>query len=182
MIFKDLTSQTFDRWTVIKRAPDRFSGIKPYTYWVCRCQCGLTREVGTSALIAGASRSCGCLKAELTKERNKKEGTAFRDVMRGYVQSARIRKLDFQLSETQFRALTTDRCYYCGQAPTVIHITKSTKEEFLHGGVDRLDPAVGYIMDNCVPCCSQCNWMKRSASETVFIAKCKEIAKQHTDR
>lgn len=51
---KDLTGQTFGRWTVLKRA---------YTYgcvsWLCRCECGSEKVVAAGNLLSGGSKSCG---------------------------------------------------------------------------------------------------------------------------
>lgn len=178
---KDLVGQVFGRWTVIRRGESRFVKTQPYTYWLCKCQCGVEKEVITQRLIYGDSKSCGCYAREQTSLRNTKEGSAFRIVRLQYKRGAKKRNLDFCLSDTQFRLLTTERCYYCGQAPTAICTTKGAiKEEFKHSGIDRLNPDIGYIMDNCVPCCSQCNYMKQDFSEEEFISKCKEIAARHT--
>ncbi|HEY1380168.1 MAG TPA: hypothetical protein VGF55_25425 [Gemmataceae bacterium] len=37
--------------------------------WLCRCECGNTAEVRASALASGVTRSCGCLRREMTGER-----------------------------------------------------------------------------------------------------------------
>lgn len=57
---KDLTGQTFERWTVLDRASNRGK----CTFWRCQCFCGTIREVQTSNLISGGSLSCGCLRRD----------------------------------------------------------------------------------------------------------------------
>ena len=53
----DLTNQIFGDLKAIKKAPSR-SGK---TYWLCECLlCGKQKEIQTSHLTSGASRSCGC--------------------------------------------------------------------------------------------------------------------------
>lgn len=64
---KDLTGKQFGRWTVIS-----FVGNKR---WLCKCTCGTEREVVTSSLTSGASKSCGCYNAEQTSCRLKKDLT-----------------------------------------------------------------------------------------------------------
>lgn len=48
----------FGKLTVIKE-------LKKYknnrTYYLCRCDCGAEKEVSTSQLTSGKSKSCGCL-------------------------------------------------------------------------------------------------------------------------
>jgi hypothetical protein len=56
----DITHQTFGRLTAIGRAPNK--GRR--TVWVCKCDCGNTISVDTSALRSGNTKSCGCLQKE----------------------------------------------------------------------------------------------------------------------
>lgn len=62
---KDLTGQRFGRLTVIRRegaTPQRLAT------WLCRCDCGNECVVCRTCLIAGRTRSCGCLNIERIKE------------------------------------------------------------------------------------------------------------------
>ena len=63
MTTKDLTGQTFGRWTVFDRI-DAPGAAK----WKCRCRCGTERIVAARNLIAGVSNSCGCLTKERVRE------------------------------------------------------------------------------------------------------------------
>ena len=49
-------------------------------------------------------------------------------------------------------------------------------EETLNG-IDRMDSAVHYKLNNCVSCCKTCNFMKTSLDVNTFINKCKHISK-----
>lgn len=35
-----------------------------------------------------------------------------------------------------------------------------TEEPYRHNGIDRINPNKGYSSDNCVSCCSKCNYAK----------------------
>ena len=60
----------FGRWTVV-----RYAGkVKQYRYWGCICDCGTERKVRQYALLAGKTRSCGCLANELTAARSTTHG------------------------------------------------------------------------------------------------------------
>lgn len=63
---KDLAGRRFERLTVIKKTNSRRSGS---IVWECRCDCGNICHSTTSRLIAGQSKSCGCLRLELSKEK-----------------------------------------------------------------------------------------------------------------
>ena len=65
-------SERFGRWTVL--IPYR-GGAKA----LCRCDCGIEREVRRGDLANGASQSCGCLTRETTGTRFYKHGSGYRD-------------------------------------------------------------------------------------------------------
>lgn len=64
----DFTGQTFGRWEVLGRAPDRGepSSNRKYKMWRCRCSCEshTIKDVYECHLLRGNSKSCGCLAAE----------------------------------------------------------------------------------------------------------------------
>lgn len=62
----DITGETFGRWRAISYA----GGGK----WNCVCECGRRSCVRRDHLKSGASRSCGCLHAELAARRRLKHG------------------------------------------------------------------------------------------------------------
>ena len=80
-----------------------------------------------------------------------------------YRLSAIKRGFVFELTHKEFNAFFQDKCYYCGDKIKVI-------------GIDRKDSNIGYLLSNCVPCCTFCNLMKRNHTESVFIQKCNQIA------
>lgn len=72
----DLTGQTFDRLTVIKRADDY---VRPNgqhgARWLCKCSCGNYVVVLGQLLREKKTRSCGCLHNEELAEARKKYNT-----------------------------------------------------------------------------------------------------------
>ena len=65
----DLSNQIFGNLKAIKKAPSK--GKK--TYWLCECLlCGNVKEIQTSHLTSGASKSCGC-QGQFNLNKNKKE-------------------------------------------------------------------------------------------------------------
>ena len=43
-------------------------------------------------------------------------------------------------------------------------------------GIDRLDSNVCYTVENCRPCCKDCNYMKGTYDPRTFIERAKKIA------
>lgn len=54
-IFVDLTGQMFGEWIVESRAEN----YRGNTVWLCRCSCGVEKEVAAMRLRDGTSKSCG---------------------------------------------------------------------------------------------------------------------------
>lgn len=67
---KNMINKIFGRWTVISLSHK----VKYTKYWLCRCECGETRTVSESHLKSGGSKSCGCLKRELSYKLLKTHG------------------------------------------------------------------------------------------------------------
>jgi hypothetical protein len=66
----DITGQRFERLAVVSfvEATDKHS------FWRCRCDCGAEVVVASQKLRKGHTKSCGCLKRELSAARLTKHG------------------------------------------------------------------------------------------------------------
>jgi len=159
-MYKDITGQVFGKLTVIKR--DGY--IKDKRAWLCCCDCGGTTRLPTAYITAGKTKSCGCLGKF-------KEGEAsFNQLFGQYKKHAEQRNLDFRLSKKEFRTLTQQNCFYCDSKPQgKCGTTKRNNGIYIYSGIDRVDNSKGYIIDNCVPCCKVCNYMKLTSSKDNFI-------------
>ena len=89
----------------------------------------------------------------------------------------------FDISKEKLIELCSSNCLYCNQPPqscTVYNGTTVATGVPLHGfrnGIDRANNEIGYIEDNCVPCCKFCNQFKRGMTKTAFLDHCKTIIK-----
>ncbi|WP_427814321.1 AP2 domain-containing protein [Enterococcus sp. 22-H-5-01] len=63
----DLTGQRFERLIVIEDSGDRTKNGR--VLWRCECECGNHKNVSGTNLISGNTKSCGCLKAQLNREK-----------------------------------------------------------------------------------------------------------------
>lgn len=57
----DLTNQKFERLLVLKESRKDNSGA---IMWLCKCDCGVEKEVRGNDLRSGKIKSCGCLGKE----------------------------------------------------------------------------------------------------------------------
>ena len=64
-----------------------------------------------------------------------------------YKKRAKKSNLIFEFTEEDCKSFYETNCTYCNDKIKGI-------------GIDRLDNSIGYTKDNCVPCCSTCNYMK----------------------
>lgn len=66
----DLTGRTYGRLTVVSRDGNMYGKVA----WLCVCQCGVELRVSGADLKSGNRSSCGCLKIEVTRQKNYSHG------------------------------------------------------------------------------------------------------------
>lgn len=174
----DLTGQKFNKLTVVKRSFKK--NTNGGTSWECLCDCGNTHTTSGSCLIRNRVKSCGCLKV-------RPYGIA---AMNGYYTAYRLgaksRNLVFNITIEQFEYLTKQNCYYCGVSPNHIatsannrlrKIGKSKNDtgNYICNGIDRKDNSIGYLIDNCITCCKQCNISKMAMNDIEFLEWVKRV-------
>lgn len=67
---KSLIGETFGRLTVVEQLPTKDGRAM----WHCVCECGGTNDVASCTLKAGLTRSCGCLRREMTGDAHRTHG------------------------------------------------------------------------------------------------------------
>jgi hypothetical protein len=71
-VLKDISGTVFGRLTVLSRSTE--SHKHGQAHWVCRCSCGTKTTVAGDMLRRGRSKSCGCLRAEMSADRARTHG------------------------------------------------------------------------------------------------------------
>lgn len=179
---QDLLGQRFERLLVIQRAPNRgFTETHPEgrVYWVCRCDCNTEKVIAAQDLRSRRTRSCGCLQRE---SRCRPYGeAAFNLKLAAYRRDAKNMHRCFHLSIEQFRELITQNCFYCGAVPSQVSKCPGGKNgTFVYNGIDRKNQSEGYTIENCVPACKACNFMKgHKLSFEQFVKQCIAVARKH---
>ena len=181
----DIMGKKFGRLTVIKR---EYPNRNRTAMWLCKCDCGKKKIIRGSALRNGQTKSCGCLRKEISSKKMKdnpigKIGarrliqglSSFRETIASYRRRAKIRGLDFELTQEQFEKLTQKDCYYCGVKPNQKKKNSCNNGDYIYNGIDRVDNTKGYTIDNVVPCCGFCNMAKRNHTEQEFKDWVKKI-------
>lgn len=81
-----------------------------------------------------------------------------------YVRSATSKNLNFEFTLEEFEEFVKKECYYC-----------SIIQEKGFNGIDRVNPNMSYTKENCKSCCKDCNMLKQSLSENVFLERIEHI-------
>lgn len=168
----DYAGKRFGKLLVIKldhkeKFRNRQGNIKTRKWWECLCDCGKSLLVQIQNLSRMTTTHCGCSPALA------KEDGAINRRWSQYKQGARERGLLFLLSKEEFSSLVTDICFYCGEPPCSLEAYSSIPGYF--NGIDRVDNSIGYLTENCVSCCADCNRAKMEKSKVEFLSLVKRI-------
>jgi hypothetical protein len=172
---ENLIGKRFGRLTVIELI-SRNSKRREYI-WKCQCDCGNTKTTRGDNLKDGTTRSCGCLKKEISRNRwlkSPREGS-INNIINSYKHHAKKRGMTLELTREQIINIMGKNCYYCGKEPSNISKSQYNNGDFIYNGMDRIDNSKGYTIENTVPCCYQCNHSKTDMSENDFLSWIKQV-------
>jgi hypothetical protein len=177
----DLIGRRFGRLIVIKQISKNKSGnVK----WVCKCDCGNKKETVGSYLTTGQTKSCGCLRKDISKNNKGNCKRPFEALYNMLVYRSKQRNVEITITYEDFLEFTkTIECHYCrdiiewSEFMSVKNIPQS-----LCYNLDRKDNSIGYIKENCVVCCKICNRAKNSMSYEDFLEWIKRIVNKWSDR
>ena len=167
-----------------------------YSSWHCVCDCGLTTiksrpsllhpRYGTTSLTP---QNCGCKRSAILRERLTSSYPLCKQY-NSYKGAARKCGREWALTKEEFLSIASKNCHYCGEPPKERTYSTSFRRDtktlgerrtvqvvkFTSNGVDRIDSSEGYRVDNCVPCCSDCNWAKRTRTPEEFVSHSMKVA------
>lgn len=184
--------QRFGQGVVIEaeiRVPGRQQG-NAVTFRGVRllCDCGNEYTTRLDSLSAGHSLSCGCRRGRYGGKSDP-ERVAKNYLLRVYQRNAKVRDLAWSLTDEDFYRLILLECHYCGQPPvTTQKIRRRVKDGerrryqdsgFAANGLDRVDNAAGYTLENVVACCETCNRAKHAMSYGEFMAWIARLTDYH---
>lgn len=176
----DMTGKRFGRLVGISFNED-VSKQRGYRMWNFQCDCGKLHIARANGVNEGKTKSCGCLNRELSLARATKAPgvAALNSILYTYKYNAKRRGLSFDLSTEQFRHLISQNCHYCNQEPKECFAPNgkvNDRTSTIANGIDRVDSNIGYTIENTVPCCGYCNYIKHDKTQEEFLAHIKRIA------
>ena len=181
----DLSNQVFGRLTV----KARIEGVGE-TRWLCQCSCGDSKEIRTSHLVHGGTKSCGCLQREIARmprpyrrkprplcacgcrehvlrmdQRFLKGHNArkrpYEALYNSLVWHAKRKSIPVEMTYEEFLPFTrTHSCFYCGCPVCYTPYCLGKSKAGSAYNLDRRDNKAGYSVSNVVVCCPRCNKAK----------------------
>jgi len=148
--YVDLSGKKFNRLLVIKKL-DRTRD--KHLRWLCKCDCGNETIVPGRNLTHNFARSCGCYVLDKLRKR------PFEWVFNSMKRTANITNRECNITYEEYVEFTKIKyCHYCyKEIPWKKYFTRGYKTAYY---LDRKNNNMGYIKDNCVVCCSECNFLK----------------------
>lgn len=154
------------------------SGRKRRTV-LCKCKCGKELLVRVDSLFSNnkkqSRKSCGCTKSfvnGMNAQSRRKPESVYRYIYERYQSGAKSRNIEFNLTREEHLEIVQKKCYYCGADPEIKqpHIGKGkyVGVPVPYNGIDRMDSSGAYEKENCVPCCTKCNYMKSDMDISSF--------------
>lgn len=149
--------------------------------WTCMCKCGSITQRTTTDLITNQGirkcTACGYMaRPQSTRRQSDIERLYNLSIVNRCKNSkGRIKNL---LSLEEFERLIKGNCFYCGQPPDEVTLSKNKVVQnirIVKNGIDRIDPTKHYSPDNCVSCCKYCNIVKSDLTQEQFFVKINKI-------
>ncbi len=174
---KDLTGIKFGKLTPLSLLDERKNNNR---YWLCKCDCGIIKEIRASHLLKSYSKSCGC--SHHLKNKNNFNWKGYEDIPLDFFnsikRSAASRKLEFNITIEYLWALLTKQNKKCALSGIDLCFseTRKNKNKKRTVSVDRIDSSKGYIEGNVQWVHKTINIMKNALTDKEFIELCTKVA------
>jgi len=142
---QDLTGQKFGKLTVIRKG----ESIGKNTAWLCKCDCGNTKNILAYNLTEGKSKSCGCVRGIKLKKYATTHGES----------KTRLYKIYKGMKQRCYNENTPAYIYYGNKG---VSICSEWIDDFLNfkewsakngysdlATIDRINPNGNYCPENC---------------------------------
>lgn len=186
----DMIGKIYNSWLILNHVET----VKKIAFYNAKClKCNTEHIVRGQNVRTGMSRQCvKCgLKSGKAKIARKPRGTKSTQTMseqRLYGirrKSAKKRGHDWNVSYEFFLKSIYSNCHYCNRGPQTTtnplehhrYSPERTKvSTIVCNGFDRVDSSKGYLEENIVTCCEQCNRAKLDYTQQEFLDWAKQLA------
>lgn len=159
-------------------------------YYKYKCICGTIETATKHGLSQSKNRDtycCSVCRKNKTSEWAKWHSVKYIDPIEAkcsvlhsnYRSRAKRKNWEFNLTFQEFKNLVLSNCYYCNLEPNKCRLDRAKSRKGISriyfNGIDRIDSNKGYIINNVVSCCEDCNKAKRNLSNKQFLELIKRI-------
>lgn len=163
---KEFIGKVYSNYTIISF--EYFNNYKKSRepFFKCKCKCGEESLKGLWSLRRSKTTHCKVCKNQLNINNFYK--TAINTLNTQYRRQAINRNYTYNISKEEFVGLLNNNCYYCNLPPSNKLKSMYNSGIFIYSGIDRIDNSKGYIKENVVSCCINCNRAKSDMSLKYF--------------
>lgn len=173
---KDMLGKRFDRLLVVRYVPiyERKNIKSTRAHWECLCDCGNRIIIATTSLNKKLTKSCGCLKKELSWNG---EGELCGVYVHRIKLGAKKRNLEYKLSNQYLWNLFLTQDRRCALSGIKLEMKSDYTRNFkLHtASLDRINNDKGYVEGNVRWVHKRLNMMRTNMTDSDFIFFCKAV-------
>lgn len=155
-----------------------------HTSWLCRCKCGVEKQILGYQLTTGNTKTCGCSRTTIGTKHPLFNG--YQEISgklwNGWIRAANKRNLEFTITIELAWELFLQQKRVCALSglPIVFAVSNFKNEHgYRTASLDRIDSSKGYVEGNVQWVHKDVNWMKQDYSEKYFLEICSLIIKNN---
>lgn len=142
---------------------------------IVQCVCGNKLQVKCSNLRNNRVKQCPNCSFKF-RELNKQKIPQIEQIFKRLILERSIKNnIKVSITSKDYELICSKNCYYCNEPPKDTGKFKMRKyintEELKLNGIDRINSKEGYTIENCVSCCTSCNYAKHTLTKQDFINK-----------
>jgi hypothetical protein len=152
-----------------------------HTRWMCKCDCGKTKDVLGTHLLSGKTKSCGCAMypsgsdSKLWKGHGEINGSFFSDIRRGAAGGKGRRSIPFSITIEYIWKIWQSQKGKCALSGIEIELPRTNSVRGT-ASLDRIDSGCGYVEGNIQWVHKDVNLMKGKLGQDRFLKLCHLIA------
>lgn len=184
--YKTHVGKKFGKLT-IKSIESKNKNLQSLYYANCICDCGKEHECLMTSLTKGLTRSCGCLRKEITKKGDRSPGwKGYKEITSNLFASikagAKNRKIPFDLTRKEMFEIFIEQNRKCAISGLDIDFGIVDEGHTRTASLDRIDNTKGYYLDNVQWVHRTFNFMRGRMSIENFIEACQLVVSYNSGK
>lgn len=144
----DLTGKVFGDLVVIELGTRVFSGGKSKRRWVCKCTCGVVKEIKVDALVTAKQTACGCKSGKITHGHTRKKD--YKTTSPTHLTWTGMKHRCHNPKHTAYERYGAKGVHVCEEwRKSFVKFLADMGERPKGMTLDRIDSSKGYFKENC---------------------------------